>query len=264
MSQRGRKARSEGLWRNHQRRMGRAHAKAGVPGRTANQHYQRGYREGTKEREAGRMGHMPAAERRLLISDAIPQIRHVLDPLGDWTQNCHAASIKLVKSGVLPHARVARGWCFKVPSQHSWVVVGDDCYDPEAPIVDPTLWDHHDDIGTVWVGTLQNGLHSPHGAGTIWEWGHPKAPTGPIVKLTPRKSFSNDALLFLDILGPLDEKGWRELAHAPTEEWPATEILPAINDSFDSEWVPVDIIGMLTDRNPGGLYLADGNVTEIA
>ncbi len=58
------------------------------------------------------------------------------------------------------------------------------------------------------------------------------------------------------MLGPLDRRGWATLAHAPVEGWPAGEILGAMCDSGMEAVVPIDIIGMLTDRNPSGLYLA--------
>ena len=46
------------------------------------------------------------------------------------------------------------------------------------------------------------------------------------------------------------------LAHAPVEMWPAAEILAAIENTEELHGrVPIDIRGMLTDENPGGLYL---------
>jgi hypothetical protein len=78
------------------------------------------------------------------------------------------------------------------------------------------------------------------------------------VDLTPREPFSREAKNFLDLLGPLDEKGFRVLAHAPVEGWPAAEILDAIENTEGLKcYVPIDIIGMLTNRNPGGLYLRE-------
>ena len=143
-----------------------------------------------------------------------------------------------------------------VIGQHSWVVVGKDCYDRDARIIDPTLWSYRDDIEGIWTGTLKDGLHSPHGAGSIWNWGRPETGGGEPVELEFKTLPSADCRRFLDLLGPLDAHGWKMLAHAPVEGWPAAEILPAINDTV-AEVVPIDLIGMLTDRNPGGLYLTE-------
>ena len=189
-------------------------------------------------------------------SDLVTWATKVLAPLDDWSGQCHAASLKLVKHGALGECRVARGACRGVTSQHSWVVLGNDCYDRKAAIIDPTLWSYDDTVEGVWVGTYRNNRHHPHGEGSIWRWGRPEDPTGPVVTLTPRQPLSKDAQDFLELLGPLDVHGWAMLAHAPVGMWPASEILDAIyNTDGLSVFVPIDIVGMLTDRNPGGLYL---------
>jgi hypothetical protein len=196
------------------------------------------------------------------------EILAVLDPLEHWAHQCHAASSTLVQSGVLgAFARVARGSCRGVGGQHSWVVVGDP-YDLQAPIVDPTLWSYDSSVVGVWYGRGASGRHLPHGSGSIWEWGRPEAAGGEIVSLTPARPFSAEARSFLELLGPLDLRGWIQLAHAPVEGWPAAEIIDAICNTRDprvgpeqktnttlASYVPIDIIGMLTDRNPGGAYL---------
>ena len=42
---------------------------------------------------------------------------------------------------------------------------------------------------------------------------------------------------------------------APVEDWPAGEIFAAMDDTEGLKaLVPIDKLGMLTDRNPGGLY----------
>lgn len=183
----------------------------------------------------------------------------VLAPLVDWACQCHAASLKLVRQGDLGACRVARGSCAGVGGQHSWVVLGDDCYDKRAVIIDPTLWSYDENVPLgVWVGTYRKGKHHPHGEGSIWEWGRPNDPTGPIMKLTPRKPFSESAKSFLQMLGPLDKEGWALLAHAPVQFWPAGEILDAIYHTEGlSAYVPIDIIGMTTSLNPNGLYLPE-------
>jgi hypothetical protein len=179
----------------------------------------------------------------------------VLAPLDDWAGHCHAASVKLVRA-YGEGCRVARGACEGVGAQHSWMVLGDDCYDEDAVIVDPTLWSYDDTVTGIWVGTYRDGRHRPHGTGSIWDWGRPNSPTGPVVTLTPRQPFSPSAAGFLEILGPLDFEGWCMLAHAPVECWPAAEILDAIanTEGLDGR-VPIDILGMITDLNPGDLYL---------
>jgi hypothetical protein len=182
----------------------------------------------------------------------------VLDPLERWEHNCHAASVQLVRSGRFGVCRVVRGACEGVPGQHSWVILGDDCYDDRATIIDPTLWSYDDRELGIWTGTYRDGLHTPHGKGSIWNWGRPDRATGPVVKLTPRKPFSQSARNFLDMLGPLDQHGWITLAHAPMQGWPAGEIIDAMcEDKSLRAYIPIDIVGMLTDRNPGGMYLPE-------
>ena len=182
-------------------------------------------------------------------------VERFFTPLDRWAYKCHGASLALVQSGLLgDRVRVARGSCVGVIGQHSWVVVGWDCWDPRTLLIDPTLWSYDDSIEGIWTGTLANGKHQPHGTGRIWEWGRPDDPTGPIVELQPKEPFSERALAFLDELGPLDERGWAVLAHAPVHGWPAAEILNAIQHSV-GPYVPMDILGMLNDDDPTGLYL---------
>lgn len=182
-------------------------------------------------------------------------VERVLAPLDRWAFNCHGASATLVQSGVLgDRVRVARGWCENVIGQHSWVVCGWDCYDPRTPLIDPTLWSYDDEVEGIWTGTLASGKHVPHGSGRIWDWGRPDPPTETPMELNPSEPFSQSALDFLEQLGPLDERGWIELAHAPVEGWPAAEILNAIVECV-GPFVPMDILGMLNDDDPTGLYL---------
>jgi len=187
--------------------------------------------------------------------NSISEMRAVLAPLERWSYDCHSASLALVESGAIGEfARVARGWANGPIGQHSWVVVGKDCYAPDARIVDPTLWSYRDDVEGIWVGSATERQHIPHGAGSIWEWGRPDPATDEPMKLEFAEPPSEDAQAFLDLLGPLDRKGWTMLAHAPVGDWPSDEILGAINDTLGAV-VPIDILGMVTDRNPGGLYL---------
>lgn len=184
--------------------------------------------------------------------ELLTEVEMQLSPLERWSHDCHNASIFIVRAKIFPTARVARGWCEGIGSQHSWVVLGDDCYDQDATIIDPTLWSYDEDVTGVWTGVL--GRHIPHGAGSIWEYGKPISGGDKPIKLKPKRPFSDEAKRFLLMLGPLDREGWARLAHAPVEDWPAAEILPAINETV-GPLVPIDIIGMLTDENPGGVYL---------
>jgi hypothetical protein len=100
-------------------------------------------------------------------------------------------------------------------------------------IVDPTLWCYRKDVEGVWVGTYGDGIHRPHGKGSIWKWGRPVAALpGQELELTPAEPWSGAAEDFLRLLGPLDRRGWAQLAHAPVEGWPAGEILAGM-----AEWL---------------------------
>lgn len=180
-------------------------------------------------------------------------------PLATFAQQCHVASLRLVKSGVFGDtpARVARGWCTGVTGQHSWVVIGTDCYDEGATIIDPTLWSYDATVRGIWIGTMADGKHLPHGHGSIWDYGRPSPPVGPIIKIKPpRGGWSREARDFLRMVGPLDARGWNTLVHSPVGGWPAGEIIGAVaHDKRLRGIVPIDRIGMLTDINPGGLYL---------
>jgi hypothetical protein len=185
--------------------------------------------------------------------DAITQ---VLDPLDQWSCQCHAASITLVKSGVLPSpCRVARGSGESVGGQHSWVVLSDDVYDPTATVIDPTLWSYDPEVEGIWVGKNRE-RHNPQQSGSIWDYGRPVAGDGPVIELKPRSRLSYAAREFLRMVGPLDDDGWRHLAHFPMEGWPSQEIISAMCEDLRLRaWIPIDIEGMLTSRNPKGLYL---------
>lgn len=165
----------------------------------------------------------------------------------------------MTKSYSYPHyERYSPSWVNRegVSSQHSWIILGGDCYSRTAPIIDPTLWSYNSRIKGIWVGDMNYGIHRPHGEGSIWKWGRPKRGTGPIIKLTPKEPLSDDARDFLRLLGPLDRTGWHMLlALAPVEGWPAGEIFAAAADTKAlSILIPIDRLGMLTDRNPNNLY----------
>lgn len=164
-----------------------------------------------------------------------------------------------MKSGILGvPCRVSRGFVKGVGSQHSWITIGMDCYDQKATIVDPTLWSYREDVTGIYVGSAKKLGHQPHGAGSIWAYGRPADPMGPIIPVP--NGLSEHAKNFLEMASPigLDLNGWAFLAHAPMEGWPSKEIITAMYHMPDvSVLIPVDIVGMVTDLNPGGLYLPD-------
>lgn len=196
-------------------------------------------------------------ETRAFVRDHGSLAREIGIPFEKWARQCHAISLKLVKSGLLGPARVARGACDGVGGQHSWIVLGDDCYSRKALIVDPTLWSYDSTVKGISVSlNSRDGRHTPHGAGNIMEWGKPQRGGGPVIRLTPEETLSEMAVFFLEeMLGPLDRQGWASLSSAPVEDWPAGEIFAAMDDTEELKTlVPIDILGMTTRRNPGGLY----------
>lgn len=176
-------------------------------------------------------------------------------PFDTWAHQCHAISLAIIKAGLLP-GRIARGSCPGVGGQHSWIVVGDDCYAEDAVIVDPTLWSYDPTVTGIWTGTPADRGHRPHGTGNIWAAGRPADPTGVVVPLAVE--LSPRAQEFMDLAAPqgLDRRGWSMLVnHLPVEGWPAGEVYAAMDDTPAlSALVPIDLLGMLTDRNPSGLY----------
>jgi hypothetical protein len=166
-------------------------------------------------------------------------------PIARWAKQCHVVSLKIVKSDLFPVARVARGW---------WVVVGTDCYADDAEIVDATLWSYDDRVPVVWHGSAQEGRHKPHGHGSIWKWGKP--PTGSDEPIALTAALSEAAREFLRMIEPLDQRGWNNLFAAPMGGWPSREIIEAAyDDPRLSHLIPIDVVGMVTDRNPAELYL---------
>lgn len=181
-------------------------------------------------------------------------------PLSDYYHDCHAGSLAVVRTGVFgtpgEGVRVARGGCKGVLGQHSWIVIGADPYRPSAVVADPTLWSYRTGVKPyVAIAPNSRSTWVPHGSGSIWQKGHPdNCDPAQAVELDWAEPPSGAAQVFLDALGPLDKHGWIQLAHYPVEGWPAGEIIGAIADTFGKVHVPVDILGMVTDRNPGGLY----------
>jgi hypothetical protein len=176
-------------------------------------------------------------------------------PSGEWDRRCHEISLKVLRTGLFGRGRVARGVCAGVGSQHSWIVLGDDVYDDSAPVVDPTLWTYRDDVDGIFAGFVEEYGHVPHGSGAVFMARMPRHYGGPDIELTPAEPLSVSARHFLSHLLPLDLRGWGEVAHLPVEGWPAAEIITALCDTPGlGVLVPVDIVGHLTDRNPGNWY----------
>uniref|UniRef100_A0AAU7J7T7 Uncharacterized protein n=2 Tax=unclassified bacterial viruses TaxID=12333 RepID=A0AAU7J7T7_9VIRU len=180
-------------------------------------------------------------------------------PLDRVAKNCHAVSLSIVKSGILPRARVARGYAVGVTGQHSWVVSDygpDGVYDSKAHIIDATLWSYDDSIPGVWQGAYDDDRHRPHGWGSVFDAARPYSHGGREIRLTVNFPMSAEASDFIRMLGPLDAAGWQMVANLPVFGWPAAEVIRAMCETkATSVYVPIDIEGHLTDRNPGGLYL---------
>lgn len=205
---------------------------------------------------------------------ALPTIEEIGSVIGvpptEWHGQCHAVSLAIVRAGIIPHARVARGTCRGVRGQHSWIVgptangrLGD-CYADNAVIIDPTLFAYRDDVEGVYALHADvDGWHVPHGKGPhIMNHGRPPKPRpdgpGPI-------DLSGEAMAEMDadarswintMFGPLDRDGWTHLAHTTVIGWPAEQIVRAM--ALDRRlWtlIPIDRVGMLTALNPGDLYL---------
>jgi hypothetical protein len=177
----------------------------------------------------------------------------------DFRHDCHSVSLALVRSGLLgeggPSLRVARGACHGVGGQHSWVVMGHP-YDDQAIIVDLTLWSYSPHQPRIWLGSMQSRLHTPQGYGMIYDSPRPQDYGGEILEVDS-SGMSPEAQHFLKIIGPLDYRGWGLLwSRCGMLGWPAQEILEGALDQHPgmAALVPIDIIGMVTDRNPQELY----------
>lgn len=192
---------------------------------------------------------------------SIPELESAVGlPLDHWRQACHEVSLRLVRSGLITErtghrARVARGKAPKVGSQHSWVILGPDCYDLSALVVDLTRWSYDPYQPVVLVGTAHNLGAIPHGHASISTYGRPSHQGGPTIELEPKTRLDLRSQAFLDKLGPLDIGGWAQLACAPVLDWPSPQIISAMYETEALRaLVPIDVVGMLTEHNPGGLY----------
>lgn len=220
---------------------------------------------------------MNVEEAREVASNPAALAELIGRPVDQWPGHCHEVSLALVKSGAFGQgARVARGTAKGVISQHSWVVLGGDVYAPDAIIIDATHPQYHKLYETalgrtpILVSNRNDGYaYIPHGYGRLDSWDSVAGIlTGQQFQGGPddRKSFpdkvvvrlSGDAWDFLVTIGyPLTHRGWAWLAsNMPAKGWPAKEIIEAMADSGMRALIPIDFLGHLTDRNPGGLYMA--------
>lgn len=172
-------------------------------------------------------------------------------PLTDWKDRCHEISLACIRADLV-EGRVARGWAQGIGGQHSWIATGDP-YDPADLIVDPTWWCWNQPDPTILQTNIRMGAHVPHGYGNIWSYGRPDRAEGPIV--APPEGLSKAAMDFLDLIGPMDKRGWQVLLNAPVLGWPAAEIIEAASHVSElAANIPIDVLGMLTDQNPGEVY----------
>jgi hypothetical protein len=177
-------------------------------------------------------------------------------PLSSFHHGCHAGSLLVLRTGVFGPGRVARGFADGVRGQHSWIVLGGSPYDTDAVIADPTLWSYQGAEPYIHFARNSMRTHVPHGTGSIWATGAPPEPQGKTIALDWQDPPSGAAQAFLEVCGPLDLRGWMFLANSPVIGWPAGEILSAVADTpgLGQSLIPIDILGMVTDRNPKGLY----------
>ena len=201
--------------------------------------------------------YLTLAQAGKVAAERLPEIEAAVgSPCVEWGGQCHAMSLKVLKTGLFGPGRVTRGLTAGATGQHSWITLGDDVYDPHALIVDPTVWWYRRAPKKAFIHVVRNEprLYIPNGSGNIWKYGAPPDPEGEVIWLSG--NVSDEAEAFLEACGPLDRRGWMFLANAPVGGWPAAEIISAICDTpeLGPALVPIDRIGHLTDRNPNGLY----------
>ena len=190
------------------------------------------------------------------------EVEEAIGPLDAWAMQCHAASVALINSDLFSDRfrRVARGTAQGVFGQHSWVVLGEDCYNPNAIIVDVTLWSYDPKQPRVLIDRAKNLSHLPHGSNSIWDAGCPIP--GDDEDMPLDLPFMHKAEPFYRMVrekvGRTDRRFWMSLWSSNAMlGFNASALLEAFLDRYPDQAaiVPIDIIGMLTDRNPSGLYL---------
>jgi hypothetical protein len=179
-----------------------------------------------------------------------------------WARQCHAASLALVRTGLLSNkARVARGFHRHIMGQHSWVVIGNP-YLRSAKILDPTLWSYEGAPPALVVYRHGNAEdYFPKGAGKIDLTAlnlHARSMSRNAEVIRLDVGMNKEARDFLAHITPprgMTFECWHALANAPIEGWPAKAIITAMaqHDRLKA-LVPIDVVGMLTDLNPGKLY----------
>lgn len=177
-------------------------------------------------------------------------------PRDKWANRCHEVAYALLVSSLMDDvtARMARGWAQGISSQHSWIVTGNDVYDKTAKIIDPTYASNRGSRPMIMiVDNLTS--HSPHGYGEFSKF--PESKGG---KEFLPEFVSPSTRLWADMasmeVGPLDAFWWAKMFSGPMGGWPSRELVNwAYEEPALRALIPIDIVGMLTDRNPRGLYL---------
>jgi hypothetical protein len=185
----------------------------------------------------------------------VAKVEEAIGSIEYFEHNCHGASLALVQSGLLPEgSRVARGFVQGVRGQHSWALVAPEMiYEPETYVVDITLWSYVPEAPRLYIAKAKHWPHRPHGFGRLEYLG--PDPTDPIISLGV--PISEGAKMFLQMYAPagLDRRAWMTLLNGPMQGWPSKEIVDAASKTRElAAMVPLDILGMLTDVNPSGLY----------
>jgi hypothetical protein len=186
---------------------------------------------------------------------SISEIENAIGPIQGFAHNCHGASLALVRSGLLPEgSRVARGFAKGVISQHSWALVAPDMiYDPQNYVVDITLWSYVPEVPRLYIAKAAKS-HIPKGQGMLRTMPDP-AKVGPLVETDVE--LSKAAKSFLESWAPngMDMANWYHLLNGPMQGWPSKDIVTAAYHTKQLQAViPIDIVGLLTDINPNGLY----------
>ena len=179
----------------------------------------------------------------------------------DYPKQCHAASLKLVKSGVIGEfARVARGTHPDIGGQHSWVVVSEDVYDEYATIIDPTMWSYTGREPQFDIyDAAEDADYFPKGGEERWDFSDiPAVQDYSKIITLEREVFDklpDYAKMQMWRIGSMDLRGWSTLANGPMLGWPSRPIIEAMLDTPKlAALVPIDIQGMVTMRNPSNLY----------
>jgi hypothetical protein len=183
------------------------------------------------------------------------EVEEAIGPLERWASNCHGASLALVRSGLLPEgSRVARGWAKGVRDQHSWVLVTPQMvYDPLNWVVDVTLWGYVPEANRLYIAHAGHWPHRPHGQGQLEHLG--PDPVGPRTSLGVPVSRAVELFLHMYAPAGLDRRGWMTLLNGPMQGWPSAEIVAAAYRTKELKtFIPMDIVGLLTDENPRELY----------